>query len=130
MLRPSALLSARQAAPRATPPRHVAVCAASPPPSRRGVTAGIAALVLLGNSGSATAFPQFAPGATRYVDENAGFALLVPAGWTQLQLSPAARDVAGVYASFRDPTEASNTLGGAPAPCQLFRCGLPPSLVH
>ena len=83
-------------------------------------------LLLLGDGdgGSAAAFSPFAPGATRYADEDGGFALLVPAGWTQLQLSPAAREVAGVFASFRDPTEASNTLGGACEGRQRARSGL------
>ena len=111
--RPSALLPARRAAQRTAPTRPVAVCAAGPVTTRRRLASGAAVLLLLGDSGSATAFSPFAPGATRYTDEESGFTLLVPAGWTQLQLLPAAREVAGVFASFRDPAEASNTLGGA-----------------
>jgi len=114
-LRPCASLPARRGAPPAALTRHVAVCAASPATSRRRLAGGAAVLVLLGDGGSAAAFLPFAPGATRYTDEDGGFALLVPAGWTQLQLSPAAREVAGVFASFRDPAEASNTLGGRSA---------------
>lgn len=111
-LRPSALLP-RQSARRAA--RPVAACSSSPATSRRRLAGGAAVLLLLGDGGSGEA--ALAAAATRYTDEDGGFSLLVPAGWTQLQLSPAAREVAGVFASFRDPGEASNTLGGAsPSP--------------
>ena len=40
-----------------------------------------------------------------------GFSLQVPEKWVQLSLAPAAREVVGVYASWRDPEEASNTMG-------------------
>jgi hypothetical protein len=107
---PGALSPARRSAALT---RRQTVCSASPVTSRRRLAGGAAALVLLGDTGAATALSPFALVATRYTDKDGGFTLLVPAGWTQLQLSPAAREVAGVYASFRDPDEASNTLGGA-----------------
>ena len=110
VLRPGAPSPARRGAALT---RRLTVCAASPVTSRRRLAGGVAVLVLLGDGGAATALSPFALVATRYTDKDAGFTLLVPAGWTQLQLSPAAREVAGVYASFRDPDEASNTLGGA-----------------
>ena len=113
VLGPGALSPARRGAALT---RRPTVCAASPVTSRRRLAGGAAALVLLGDAGAATALSPFALVATRYTDEDGGFTLLVPAGWTQLQLSPAAREVAGVYASFRDPDEASNTLGGALQP--------------
>ena len=109
---PGALSPARRSA-RAALTRRQTVCSANPVTSRRRLAGGAAALVLLGDAGKATALSPFALVATRYTDKDGGFTLLVPAGWTQLQLSPAAREVAGVYASFRDPDEASNTLGGA-----------------
>ena len=59
--------------------------------------------------------------------EYGGFSMLVPATWKQLTLSPAGREVVGVYASFQDPEEASNTLGvyitdNIPQWCQDVRC--------
>ena len=96
--------------------RHPNVCAACSVTSRRRLVSGAAALMLLSDAGAATALSPFALVATRYTDKDSGFTMLVPAQWTQLQLSPAAREVAGVYASFRDPDEASNTLGGALRP--------------
>ena len=43
--------------------------------------------------------------------QDGGFSLTVPDGWVQLSLAPEARDAVGVFASWRDPDEASNTLG-------------------
>jgi len=58
--------------------------------------------------------PASAPGSSAlYTDPDGLFAVLVPAGWEALELSPLSREVLGVYASWRDPGEPSNTLGGA-----------------
>ena len=76
---------------------------------RRCVTSGTA--LMLAFSPVQVAFG--APSSRMFTasPQDGGFSLLVPAGWEQLQLQPEAREFVGVFASWRDPNEASNTLG-------------------
>jgi hypothetical protein len=77
---------------------------------RRRVTSGAALLAAFTPAQLAIAAPLERRAFTA-PQQDGGFSLDVPGGWEQLQLAPEARDVVGVFASWRDPDEASNTLG-------------------